>query len=203
VLQEREITPIGGTSVVEIDVQIITATNKNLEKMVEEGTFREDLYYRLNVIPIHIPSLRERPEDIPLLSLHFLQKFNEKYERNNQLSQDALDVLESYSWPGNVRELQNIIERVSVTTDEELIDSNQITPLLKKGKQTQVQRKVSKIVPMKDATKALEEQLIKMAMDEYKTTSLAAKALGVSQSTISRKYQEIQEKLERGEEIGI
>jgi transcriptional regulator with PAS, ATPase and Fis domain len=113
-----------------------------------------------------------------------------------------LDVLESYSWPGNVRELQNIIERVSVTTDEELIDSNQITPLLKKGKQNQVQRKVSKIVPLKDATKALEEQLIKMAMDEYKTTSLAAKALGVSQSTISRKYQEIQEKLERGEEIG-
>jgi transcriptional regulator with PAS, ATPase and Fis domain len=203
VLQEREITPIGGTSVVEVDVQIITATNKNLEKMVEEGTFREDLYYRLNVIPIHIPSLRERPEDIPLLSLHFLQKFNEKYERNNQLSQDALDVLESYSWPGNVRELQNIIERVSVTTDEELIDSNQITPLLKKGKQTQVQRKVNKIVPLKDATKALEEQLIKMAMDEYKTTSMAAKALGVSQSTISRKYQEIQEKLERGEEIGI
>src|SRR6202040_1601794 len=95
-LQEREIMPIGGTEIVEIDVQVITATNKDLEKMVEEGTFREDLYYRLNVIPIHIPPLRERPEDIPLLSLHFLQTFNEKYERNNQLSQDALDVLESY-----------------------------------------------------------------------------------------------------------
>ncbi len=203
VLQEREVIPIGGSEVVEIDVQIIAATNKNLEKMVEEGTFREDLYYRLNVIPLHIPPLRERQEDIPLLSLHFLQKFNEKYGRNNQLSQDALDVLESYAWPGNVRELQNIIERVSVTSDEELIDSYQITPLLKKGKKNFVQRQINRIIPLKEATKALEEQLIKMAMDEYKTTSLAAKALGVSQSTISRKYQEIQEKLSRGEKIGI
>jgi len=203
VLQEREIIPVGGSDVVEVDVQIIAATNKNLEQMVEEGTFREDLYYRLNVIPVQIPPLRERPEDIPLLSLHFLQKFNEKYERSHQLSQDALDVLESYSWPGNVRELQNIIERISVTSDEELIESYHITPLLKKGKKSYVQQRMNKIMPLKEATRAIEEQLIKMAMDEYKTTSMAAKVLGVSQSTISRKYQEIQEKLRRGEKIGI
>lgn len=202
VLQEREFIPVGGSTVVEVDVQIIAATNKNLEKMVEEGTFREDLYYRLNVLPVNIPALRERPEDIPLLSLHFLQKFNEKYERSNQLSQDALDVLESYSWPGNVRELQNIIERISVTADEELIEAYHITPLLKKGKKRPQQR-LTKIMPLKEATKAVEEQLIKMAIDEYKTTSMAAKVLGVSQSTISRKYQEIQEKMSRGEEIGI
>lgn len=202
VLQEREIIPIGGTSVVEVDVQIIAATNKNLEKMVEEGTFREDLYYRLNVIPLQIPALRERPEDIPLLSLHFLKKFNEKYQRNVQLSQDALDVLESYSWPGNVRELQNIIERLCVTADEDLIESYQITPLLKKGSKKLIQR-VNKLMPLKEATRLVEEQLIKMAMDEYKTTSAAAKMLGVSQSTISRKYQEIQEKISRGEEIGF
>ncbi|WP_019122649.1 sigma 54-interacting transcriptional regulator [Brevibacillus massiliensis] len=202
VLQEREIIPVGGTKVEEVDVQIIAATNKNLEKMVEQGSFREDLYYRLNVIPIHIPPLRERPEDIPLLSLYFLQKFNEKYGRKNQLSQDALDVLESYSWPGNVRELQNIIERLSVTSDEDLIDSYQITPLLKKGKKTHVPRNLHKIVSLKEAMKALEEQLITMAMEEYKTTSLAAKALGVSQSTISRKYQAIQWKRERGDETG-
>lgn len=202
VLQEREIIPIGGTEVVEVDVQIIAATNKNLEKMVEEGTFREDLYYRLNVIPVQIPPLRERPEDIPLLSLHFLQKFNEKYERHNQLSQDALDVLESYSWPGNVRELQNIIERLVVTADEDLIEAEDITPLLKKGKKQFMQHRIHKIIPLKEATRAVEEQLIKMAMDEYKTTSMAAKMLGVSQSTISRKFQEIQEKMSRGEEIG-
>ncbi|MGD8189896.1 sigma 54-interacting transcriptional regulator [Brevibacillus ginsengisoli] len=202
VLQEREIIPIGGSSVVEVDVQIIAATNKDLEKMVEQGTFREDLFYRLNVIPIHIPPLRERPEDIPLLSLHFLQMFNEKYQKNNQLSQDALDVLESYSWPGNVRELQNIIERVSVTSDEELIDSQQITQLLRKGKQRVDRNRKAKIMSLKEATRAVEEEMIKLAMDEYKTTSLAAKMLGVSQSTISRKYQEIQNKLERGERTG-
>lgn len=203
VLQEREIIRVGGTQVEEVDVQIIAATNKNLEKMVEERLFREDLFYRLNVIPIQIPPLRERPEDIPLLSLHFLQKFNEKYERSHQLSQDALDVLESYSWPGNVRQLQNIIERIVVTADEDLIESEAITPLLSKGKRDRIPRRVNKIIPLKEATKALEEQLIKMAMEEYKTTSMAAKVLGVSQSTVSRKYQEIQEKQERGEEIGI
>lgn len=203
VLQEREIIPVGGSNVVEVDVQIITATNKNLEQMVEEGTFREDLYYRLNVIPIQIPPLRERPEDIPLLSLHFLQKFNQKYEKHHQLSQDALDVLESYAWPGNVRELQNIMERLCVTSDEDLIEAEDIIPLLKKKNKHMVPKKVNKLMPLKDATKALEEQLIYMAMNEYKTTSMAAKMLGVSQSTVSRKYQEIQEKLSRGEKIGI
>lgn len=203
VLQEREIIPVGGSEVVEVDVQIIAATNKNLEKMVEEGTFREDLYYRLNVIPVAIPPLRDRPEDIPLIGLHFLQTFNEKYQRNAQLSQDALDLLESYSWPGNVRELQNIIERLVVTADEDLIEAHHITPLLKKGKKQYLKQRLTKIMPLKEATRAMEEQLIKMAMDEYKTTSMAAKMLGVSQSTISRKYQEIQEKLSRGEQIGF
>lgn len=203
VLQEREIIPIGGSEVVEVDVQIIAATNKNLEKMVEEGTFREDLFYRLNVIPVAIPPLRDRPEDIPLIGLHFLQTFNEKYERTTQLSQDALDLLESYSWPGNVRELQNIIERLVVTADEDLIEAHHITPLLKKGKKQYLKQRLNKIMPLKEATRAMEEQLIKMAMDEYKTTSMAAKMLGVSQSTISRKYQEIQEKISRGEQIGF
>lgn len=203
VLQEREMIPLGGSEVVEVDVQIIAATNKNLERMVEEGLFREDLYYRLTVIPIVIPPLRERPEDIPLISLHFLHTFNEKYERSTQLSQDALDVLEAYSWPGNVRELQNIIERLVVTADEELIEAHHISPMLKKEKKRKFKERLTKIMPLKEATRAMEEQLISMAMDEYKTTSLAAKMLGVSQSTISRKYQEIQEKRSRGEQVGF
>lgn len=199
VLQEREFMPIGGTKMIDVDVQIITATNKDLEEMVERKEFREDLYYRLNVIPIHIPSLRERPEDIPLLCLHFLQNFNTKYNRNNQLSQDALDLLESYSWPGNVRELQNIIERLSVTNDNELIDSDQILPILKKGKKQASHKEISKIVPLKQAINEVEERLIVLAMEEYQTTTEAAKALGVSQSTISRKYSEIVKKRESGE----
>lgn len=202
VLQERELMPIGGTEIVKIDIQIIAGTNKNLEEMVEKKEFREDLFYRLHVLPVHIPPLRERSEDIPLLSLHFLQKFNDKYERSNQLSQDALDLLESYAWPGNVRELQNIIERLSVTTEEELIDAEQILPLLKKGKNGIGQRRISKIPPLREAIKSLEEQLIINAMEVYKTTSEAGRALGVSQSTISRKYNEIQERQKRGDEVG-
>lgn len=132
-----------------------------------------------------------------------MQTFNEKYERSTQLSQDALDLLESYSWPGNVRELQNIIERIVVTADEDLIEAHHITPLLKTKKKQYMRQRLTKIMPLKEATRAMEEQLIKMAMDEFKTTSMAAKVLGVSQSTISRKYQEIQEKISRGEQIGF
>ena len=193
VLQEREVMPVGGVKIIKIDVQIITATNNDLEEMVVNKEFREDLYYRLNVLPVHIPSLRERPEDVPLLSLHFLQIFNDKYNRNNQLSQDALDLLESYSWPGNVRELQNIIERISVITEDELIGAEQILPLLRKvsNQAAAPSFQYKTIVPLKDAIQNVEESLIELAMEQYHTTSQAAIALGVSQSTISRKYNEI------------
>src|SRR5699024_9199887 len=95
VLQEKEFTPVGSTQPIPVDVQIITATNKNIEKMVHEGLFREDLYYRLHVIPITIPPLRERPEDIPLLAYHFMQALNEQYGKSHHLSPDALNLLEA------------------------------------------------------------------------------------------------------------
>ncbi|MEB3100845.1 sigma 54-interacting transcriptional regulator [Ferviditalea candida] len=200
VLQEREVTPVGGTKIEKIDVQIIAATNKDLEKMVDAKLFREDLFYRLNVLPVHIPSLRERPEDIPYLSLHFLQIFNEKYQRTNQLSQDALDLLESYSWPGNVRELQNIIERISVTAEDELIGAEQILPMLKKiAKMDAPGSGAPAIIPLKEAIQQVEENLIEMAMNRYSTTLKAAEVLGVSQSTVSRKYNEILNKRKQGE----
>ncbi len=196
VLQEREIIPVGGTRVIPVDVQIVAATNRDLDALVEKGEFREDLYYRLNVIPIHIPPLRERIEDIALLAYHFLQKFNAKYERAVQISQDALDVLEVYPWPGNVRELQNVIERLVVTSDEEQVSAVQITRLLHwKKAHTRAKPLITNILPLKDAMDAVEEQLILMAMERYKTTTMAARILGVSQSTISRKYQRIQERL--------
>lgn len=200
VLQEREVMPVGGTKIEKIDVQILAATNKDLEKMVDAKQFREDLFYRLNVLPVHIPSLRERPEDIPYLSLHFLQIFNQKYDRNNQLSQDALDLLESYSWPGNVRELQNIIERLSVTAEDELIGAGQILPMLKKSAKVDASgTSVPTILPLKDAIQKVEENLIEMAMNRYNTTLKAAEVLGVSQSTVSRKYNEILKKRKQGE----
>ena len=109
VLQERQFERVGGNRIIGTDVRIIAATNENLEKAVEEGRFREDLYYRINVIPLHIPPLRERREDIPVLAKHFVQKLS--YGRIKDLSDDALQTLLSHDWPGNVRELENIIER--------------------------------------------------------------------------------------------
>lgn len=192
VLQEKEVTPVGGTQPVPVDVQIIAATNKNLEQMVEEGKFREDLFYRLSVIPIHIPPLRERPEDIPPLAYHFLQQWNQKHDRNIQLAPDALNLLEVYPWPGNVRELQNVIERAVITTDEEVITADHIYHILKWNKPS-VKKKpiITNIMPLQEALEEVEEQLVMMAMERYKTTTMAAKMLGISQSSVSRKYQKI------------
>ncbi|WP_312469095.1 sigma 54-interacting transcriptional regulator [Neobacillus sp.] len=192
VLQEQEVIPVGSTTAFRINVQIIAATNKRLEKMVEEGKFREDLYYRLHVIPIHIPPLRERTEDISLLAFHFLQQLNEKYDRNYHLTPDAVNVLEFYSWPGNVRELQNIIERLVVTADHSAIDAEFVSQFLSLGYEHKKMKPViTRVIPLQDAIDHVEEQLILMAMNQYKTTTKAAKALGISQSSVSRKYQKI------------
>ncbi|MGX6446031.1 sigma 54-interacting transcriptional regulator [Neobacillus sp. K501] len=192
VLQEQEVIPVGSTTPTRVNVQIIAATNKRLEKMVEEGNFREDLYYRLNVIPIQIPPLRERTEDISLLAFHFLQQLNEKYDRNYHLTPDAINVLEFYSWPGNVRELQNIIERLVVTADHAAIDAEFVSQFLSLGYDNKkVKPVITRVIPLQEAIDHVEEQLIVLAMNQYKTTTKAAKALGISQSSVSRKYQKI------------
>src|SRR3974390_1302368 len=112
VLQEGKVRPLGSTDEIDVDVRVIAATNKDLEKAIAAGEFREDLYYRLSVIPLHVPSLRDRRDDIPLLARHFLEKFRKSMEKNIEaISADAMRKLESYDWPGNVRELENTIER--------------------------------------------------------------------------------------------
>lgn len=122
-IQEREVTPLGSSRPVKVDVRLIAASNRNLEEEVKKGSFRDDLFYRLNVVPIHLPPLRERREDIPLLIEHFIATFSTEYKvEPKKVSPDALDKLVSYSWPGNIRELQNVIERVFA-----LSQSNQIT----------------------------------------------------------------------------
>ncbi|WP_017551560.1 sigma 54-interacting transcriptional regulator [Heyndrickxia faecalis] len=204
VLQEQEVIPIGSTTPIKIDVQIIAATNQNLAKMVEEGRFREDLYYRLNVIPIRIPPLRERPEDISLLAFHFLQQLNEKYGRKFYLTPDAINVLECYPWPGNVRELQNIIERLVVTADHAAIDGGFVSQFLTFGSERKKMKPVvTRIMPLQEAMESVEEQLILQAMNQYKTTTKAAKALGISQSSVSRKYQKILNKKNRKTEDAV
>ncbi len=114
VIQDKELERLGSEKVVKVDVRIIAATNRDLQTLVREGKFREDLYYRLNVVPIHIPPLRERREDIPLLLEHFLEHFNSKYRRKVRIAPEAVQVLMEYEWPGNVRELENTVERLVV-----------------------------------------------------------------------------------------
>ncbi len=122
VLQEREFTPVGGTKVKKVDIRLIAATNKDLEEMIKEGTFREDLYYRLNIVPISLPALKERQEDIPMLAAHFLKKYSEEMGKTIKgFSPEAMERLLRYLWPGNVRELENVIERSVVMVDEEMV----------------------------------------------------------------------------------
>lgn len=122
-VQERQVKRIGSNSLIQIDVRILSATNRDLRKCVQEKTFREDLFYRLNVIHIKVPPLRERTGDIPVVASHFLSKFAELNNKNvTGISSDAMEVLENYSWPGNVRELQNVIERAVVLSDSDRIN---------------------------------------------------------------------------------
>ncbi|MEI3611342.1 sigma 54-interacting transcriptional regulator [Pseudogracilibacillus sp. SO30301A] len=196
VLQEKEITRVGSTQTIPIDVQIITATNKDLKELVKTGQFREDLFYRINVIPITIPPLRERSEDIPLLAYHFIERLNEQYEKNYHLSPEALSLLEAYAWPGNVRELQNLMERLVVFADEDVITADFISPFMHFGQARQSKPVITEVLPLHEAKEWIEEQLITLAMEKYKTTTEAAKALQINQSTVSRKYKRIMEKKE-------
>jgi two-component system response regulator PilR (NtrC family) len=134
VLQEKKIRRIGATEEIEVDVRIIAATNKNLEEMVGEKTFREDLYYRLNVIPIHMVPLRERRDDIPMLAEHFLAKANKSMNKQiAKISDEAMDMLTKNDWPGNVRELENVIERAVALEPTRMILPERLPDKLRNG----------------------------------------------------------------------
>lgn len=198
VLQEREVTPIGEIDPIPIDVQVITATNKNLEELVQNGSFREDLYYRLNVVPIMIPPLRERAEDIAFLAHHFINKYNLQYKREVELTPDSIDLLKVYPWYGNVRELENIIQRVVVTSEDKQVNSQLLNKMIPWKNSARTSKPiVTNIMPLQEALDHVEETLIVMAMDQYKSIKTAAQVLELSQPTMSRKYQKIKEKIKR------
>jgi PAS domain S-box-containing protein len=183
-LQDREITRVGGTQKIKIDTRLIVATNRDLVSMVHKGCFRRDLFYRLNVLPINIPPLRERREDIPVMAEYFLEQFNEKYKTNKKLSPEVRDVFLQYDWPGNVRELIHFIERLIVISDDRVITAENLPEiLLSKGTPTQ---KVicTGLMPLKQAKNEVEAQLVKRAYEKYKSTYKAGKALEIDQSTV-------------------
>merc|ERR1711879_347005 len=136
VLQEKEVRRIGSVSSIKLDARIIASTNQDLPALIQRRAFREDLYYRLNVVPIYIPPLRERQEDISILVYDLLAKFNKKYEKAKKFETGAMEVLENYPWPGNVRELGNVLERLVVSDDDLLIRSESINHFLGKKAST-------------------------------------------------------------------
>ncbi|NSL52177.1 sigma-54 interaction domain-containing protein [Calidifontibacillus erzurumensis] len=208
VLQESEVQRIGSTKPIPIDVRIIAATNRNLAEMVQQRSFREDLYYRLNIIPIEIPPLRERREDIVPLVYHFLRIFEQRYHIHRTLDKEALKVLEEYDWPGNVRQLKNIIERVSLLANQPKITASMIREELKgatkKKSNNIVGQPLSKSIEssnmdisqytgsLKEQVAAFEKEVIKKALSQHKSIRQAAEALGCNQSTLVRKIQRYQ-----------
>lgn len=186
VIDEQKFIPVGSTKTKEVDVRFIAATHKDLKQMVKEEKFREDLFYRLSVVPITIPALRERKKELIPLINHYLKLFNQKYDYEKRLSLEALDSLVDYVWPGNIRQLMNVIERLVVTTmtdeisNRDLPDEIRNTPLLTLDHQ-------QNFVPLKTAVEQVERDLIKRALQKYRTTRKAAEALEVSQGTIVQK----------------
>jgi PAS domain S-box-containing protein len=189
VLQEQEIKRVGGTKSIKVDVRILAATNKDLEKMVHDGSFRGDLYYRLNVVPITILPLRERKKDILPLAFLFIDQFNKKYKMNKSLTYSANSCLLNYEWPGNVRELKNIIERVVVTAKSDEITDDDMPDKIQCKTSSKTMMEPDQIVPLKEALNHVEERLINRAFNEYGNVRDAAKALGIDASTFVRKRQ--------------
>lgn len=190
-LQDKEFVKIGGENSKAVDVRIICATNKDLRKMVEQNLFREDLYYRINVIPVTIPPLRERKNDIKLLISHFLKVYNDKFDRHLEINRDVIDDLMKYHWPGNIRELQNYIQRLVVSCHEDVvtranIDMYTVTNPEAKQKKSLV---VNDIMPYDAMLEEAEKQLFRMAYEKYRSSYKIADVLGISQSNAHRKIQ--------------
>ena len=195
VLQERKFERVGGNEEVEVDIRVVTATNKNLVKEVEEGRFREDLYYRLNVVHIEVPPLRERREDIPLLAVHFAQKY---CKDNNGVfktfSPEAIDYLTAFEWPGNIRQLENVVERCMVLATSELITVTDLPPELR-DEETQYKSAVDLLpveLDLNDAQEKIEAAVIRRALVRAEFVQVkAAELLGISKSLLQyklRKY---------------
>jgi len=200
ILEEREFERIGGTETIRIDIRLIAATNKILERQVSEGKFRKDLFYRINVFPIYLPALRERKEDISLLAYYFLEESNKKNNRNiESISTEALKLLQRYNWPGNIRELENVIERATLVSDEkdlrakvfqELFEDNLFISVMdrhdfKDEKENEIVLG-DEIVPYDDIEKVVLKHALKVTNGNI---SHAARELRIGRATLYRKLQ--------------
>ena len=190
-IQEKRFFPVGSTKMRQVDFRLIAATNVDLAEMVRFGKFRRDLYYRLSVVPIRIPPLRERPEDLLQMIVRFTERFNKIYERKKRLHEQVIDRLMRYDWPGNVRELENMIERLVLTVDKEVIQLEDLPPYL-----------IAQEAPPYSEGKGLQEmldefeaQIIRHAYQKCGSTPKMARMLGISQPTALRKLQKYKARL--------
>jgi len=190
VLQEMEFERVGGTKTIKVDVRVLSASNRNIKEDVTSGTFREDLFYRLNVMNIEVPLLRERIDDIPLLVKHFIEKYKEDAGENKiELSPEVWKMLYNYSWPGNVRELENVIERAVVLSSEGLITPEDLPEELVGAKiEFDVERFIPPDVPLPKALEQIEEKLIRRALAQCNNVqSHASDMLGIKKNLIQHK----------------
>jgi two-component system nitrogen regulation response regulator NtrX len=185
-LEEKRVEPLGSNEQIKVDVRVIAATNKKLEEEIGRNAFREDLFYRLNVIPFYVPALRERTEDIPILAAHFVTEFCKEYgKKRKEFSAAATDVLLNYSWPGNVRELKNLVERLVIVCPSESIDSHHLPPELFRGASKGPQKPYESL---QEARSAYERDFVLRKLEENRwNMTKAAQALGLERSHLYRK----------------
>ena len=191
VLQEREFERVGGNNTIKVDVRVISATKVDLLELVQKGLFREDLYYRLNVVPVKLPPLRERVEDIPLLVEHFLNKFSGRGERRT-FTKEAMQVLMDYKWPGNIRELENMVERILALSNNEEITPSDLPDALFEAADLRRDMHLASILDrgssLEDAVASLEKRLITLAIERANgNRSEAARMLKLKRSTLQDK----------------
>jgi two-component system nitrogen regulation response regulator NtrX len=186
VLEEQRFEPVGASEFLQVDVRVVAATNKNLEEEIERGNFREDLFYRLNVIPFFVPPLRDRREDIPLLADHFLREFTTAYGRKpKELTPEAYGVLAEYHWPGNVRELKNLIERIVILNPQVRVDARHI-PL--HAARRQPDRPLDRFGSLQEVREAAEREYILKKLEETNgNVTRTAELLGLERSNLYRK----------------
>ncbi len=193
ILQEQEFERVGGTRRIHIDVRVIAATNRDLRKEIELGNFREDLYYRLNVIPLEVPSLRDRKVDIPLLVLHFLKEFSaENGLEEKEISNEALEMFTEYAWPGNIRELKNVIERLVIMTRARVIRKEDIPVPINREPETGEKNCLFDTDSLKAARDGFEKQFIEEKLRGFgDNVSKTAQAIGIERSHLHRKIKSL------------
>lgn len=192
VLQEREFEPLGSTRTVKVDIRIVTASNRILREEVRKGNFREDLFYRLNVVPIMLPPLRERREDIPLLIEHFLNTYNDKNSRNLLgFHPRALDAIMRYSWPGNIRELENVVERSVILSKDDYVPFSELPEAIRGASGDQLSEQAREGIRPGMTIREMEKELIiKTLEDNDGNRTRAARVLGITRRTLQHKIKE-------------